>query len=76
MELDAQREKNWLDHFNIKCYPGFHASGHAHGGEILEMIREIRPEKVYPVHTHNQDEFKVLEEEGIQVINPELKRGF
>ncbi|MBE2900492.1 hypothetical protein DNK57_06760 [Methanothermobacter thermautotrophicus] len=31
-----------------------HASGHASGPEILEAIREIEPEKVYPIHTENK----------------------
>jgi len=33
---------------------GMHASGHASGPEILEAIREIEPEKVYPIHTENK----------------------
>ena len=65
---------NGLELFNLPLLnEGFHASGHANGQEILDMIREINPEKVYPVHTVHKDKFKVLEEDGIKIINPVLK---
>ena len=32
---------------------GFHASGHASGQDLLEIIRGISPEIVVPVHTEN-----------------------
>jgi ribonuclease J len=70
MELDVKREKNWLNHFGIECKKGCHASGHASGPEILDMLREIAPESIYPIHTEHQDMFKVLEEDGIKVLDP------
>jgi ribonuclease J len=53
MELDEERKQNWLDHFEIMKYTA-HASGHAAGCEIIEMINEIQPESVIPVHTEKQ----------------------
>ncbi|MBU4536124.1 MAG: MBL fold metallo-hydrolase [Euryarchaeota archaeon] len=73
MEIDARREKNWLEHFNIQIETGYHASGHACRPEIMDMILEINPEKVYPIHTRNKENFKPLEGEGIKVIDPVLK---
>lgn len=43
---------------------------HASGPEIIEAIREIEPEKVYPVHTENKEKFKILEKDKIKIINP------
>ena len=57
MELDEERKRNWLEHFKIKEYFA-HASGHASGGEIREMIGEINPEKVIPIHTEHPELFK------------------
>ncbi|MGC9516740.1 MAG: MBL fold metallo-hydrolase [Methanomicrobiales archaeon] len=73
MVIDYQKAKNWLDHFNLKLIEeGMHASGHANGTEILNMIRQIAPEKVYPIHTVKKEEFHVLRDEGIKVVDPKL----
>jgi ribonuclease J len=75
MQINEDKVKNWLDLFNIRYLDkGFHASGHANGQEILNMIREINPEKVYPIHTEYPEEFDVLEEDGIGVLHPKLKK--
>ena len=73
MELDYEITKNWFDYFNIPIYGSFHVSGHANGPQLLEMIREINPDILYPVHTTCIDLFDVLKDDGIQVIHPELK---
>lgn len=57
MELDEERKKNWLKHFKIKEYFA-HASGHASGPEIREMIKEISPKILIPVHTEHKELFK------------------
>jgi ribonuclease J len=56
MELDEERKQNWLDRFDIVKYSA-HASGHAAGCEIIEMINEIKPENVIPVHTEKPELF-------------------
>ena len=73
MELDYEITKNWLKHFNIPRYESFHVSGHARGPQLLEMIREINPEALYPIHTRHVELFDVLKEDGIKVIHPKLK---
>lgn len=60
MELDEERKQNWLDRFEIVKYSA-HASGHASGREIIEMINQIKPEYVIPVHTEKPDLFKQAE---------------
>lgn len=73
MRIDAKKVKKWLDHFNLKLEKGkYHASGHANGTEILNMIREIQPDSIYPIHTEHVECFDVLKEDGIEVIHPEL----
>ncbi len=73
MEINEAKVLKWLELFNLTLLKkGFHASGHANGVEILNMIRDINPEKVYPVHTVHKDKFKILEDDGIQIIYPTL----
>lgn len=74
MEINERKVKNWLDLFGIRYVKeGFHASGHASGPEILEMIREIKPEKVYPIHTEHPEKFDVLLDDCIEVVHPFCK---
>jgi len=54
MDLDEKRKKNWLQHFGITEY-STHASGHASGKEIHQMINTIQPEHVIPIHTDFPD---------------------
>jgi ribonuclease J len=73
MEINERKVRNWLKLFNLpllnKC---FHASGHANGNEILNMIREVNPDKLYPVHTTHKNKFMELQDDGIKVIYPNL----
>lgn len=57
MELDEERKKTWLKHFNIQEFFA-HASGHASGNEILKMIVEINPQKIIAVHTEHPEIFE------------------
>ncbi|HHY00381.1 MAG TPA: MBL fold metallo-hydrolase [Methanothermobacter sp.] len=71
MEINQAKVQKWLELFKLPLLnEGFHASGHANGQEILNMIRDINPEKVYPVHTIHKNKFQKLSEDGIQVIYP------
>ncbi len=63
MELSENRLVNWLEKFSINKENEhnpyqIHASGHASGPEIVEMIKKIDPETVIPVHTRRSDIFK------------------
>lgn len=64
--LDIERLRNWLRYFEIEFMGDpdskegknlFHASGHASGRELLEMVKEIKPEIFIPVHTENPEFF-------------------
>lgn len=72
MEIDGRRERNWLSHFDIEVHTGYHASGHACRPEILDLVREISPENVYPVHTRDVGAFNVLKDDGIDVLAPPI----
>ena len=65
MEIDFRRVENWLKRFNLLPYHPMHVSGHASGRELLNMIREINPEKLYPIHTESIESFNILKNDGI-----------
>lgn len=81
-ELDLWRLRNWLDHFHIRFVGDpddpsadkrLHASGHASGKDILELIRRIRPKLLIPIHTEKPEFFlEELKGEGIEVRLPEV----
>lgn len=50
MEIDANRARNWLLHFKLQMQET-HASGHASGPELTDMIKKINPGVLFPVHT-------------------------
>jgi ribonuclease J len=86
--LDTKRLHNWIKHFEMTplglpqlhkegwhipdAEQGFHASGHASGPEILEIIQHIKPKMLIPIHTENPEYFvEHLARSGIQVVLPE-----
>jgi len=59
MELDEKRKKHWLEHFGISEF-FVHASGHASGHEIIQMIKCIKPKKLLPIHTEYPELFSKI----------------
>jgi len=63
-EWDMDRLRRWLDFFGIKmegdprANPNdpLHASGHASGPELLEIIHALEPKEVIPIHTQAWNE--------------------
>ena len=63
MELSQKRMLRWLKHFKINVKNDYkpyqiHASGHASGPEIQEMINKIKPKLLVPVHTKKPNLFR------------------
>jgi ribonuclease J len=76
MEIDENRKRHWLGHFKIRERSA-HASGHASGVELIEAIKTISPELVFPVHTEKPEEFKKLVEgTGTVVVLPEIGKSY
>jgi ribonuclease J len=69
--IDLRRVNNWLKLFNLLPYQKIHASGHASGVELKQLISEINPQIIIPIHTEKPELFKNQLREGIQVISPE-----
>lgn len=70
MEISYQKLHNWLDYLGMPLVQ-IHASGHANPFELKEMIREILPKRVVPIHTKSPDLFKkFLSDLNVEVILP------
>jgi ribonuclease J len=53
-----------------------HASGHASGPELVQMVREISPQTLIPIHTENPRYFvEALASESIEVLVPEYGKA-
>lgn len=59
---------NWLDHFGLRFHQA-HASGHASATELFEIVRAVRPQTLYPIHTEHPEAFQRL---GSRVKLPEV----
>ncbi len=58
MDLDEKRVNNWMELFGFGEQVHIHASGHAAGNQITNMIDTIKPKQLIPVHTENVQWFK------------------
>jgi ribonuclease J len=56
-DIEDQVMHNWLDHFKMRFHQ-LHASGHMNRQQITDLIKYVKPKKVFPIHTENQQLFK------------------
>ena len=49
-EFEFERLRNWLDHFGLPMYH-VHCSGHIMPSELKASIEQIKPRKLFPIHT-------------------------
>ena len=56
MELDEARIDNWMTMFGLEKHQ-VHASGHACGEDLRDLVDQISPGTVIPIHTERPDEF-------------------
>jgi ribonuclease J len=57
----------------LRSQPGYHASGHAGGDELVEFVRRVHPEVLIPIHTETPEAWQeLLRGSGIRVRQPRL----
>jgi len=72
MELDYDRLMNWLDAMGVPVYK-VHASGHAMPIDLKDMISEVRPEIVVPIHgEHPEMVMRYFRDLPVKVYIPSL----
>jgi ribonuclease J len=83
---DMRRLTNWIAHFGIRGIglpreelnwairedeKGYHSSGHACGADLLNLIRQINPKILIPIHTEDPNYFvQNLKDTSIEVRVP------
>ena len=60
MEISYERMMNWLNRFDLKFVQS-HCSGHISGGDLRYLIKDIKPNILYPIHTEYPDMFKKID---------------
>ncbi len=56
-DIEDQVMHNWLNHFKMQFHQ-LHASGHMNRQQLTGLINHIRPRRILPIHTENQQLFK------------------
>jgi len=64
--------RNWVEHVGFR-YAQLHASGHAPGAEVGELVRGISAKKVVPIHTEYPELFRQFDRELTWVLEPPVK---
>jgi ribonuclease J len=59
MEISYKRMRNWLNYFNLKFFQA-HCSGHMCGNDLKELIEEVQPKILFPIHTEWPGMFRSL----------------
>jgi len=57
LQLDNQRLQTWLARYDL-TYHQIHTSGHIYGAQLKQVIREINPGVVLPLHTLHPEHFR------------------
>ena len=55
-DIEDEVMHNWLNHFHMRFHQ-LHASGHMNRKQLVERINEVKPKKVFPIHTENPNLF-------------------
>jgi ribonuclease J len=73
--LEKKRHNNWRKMFKIGCndnnFAQIHCSGHISENGLIEMIKEINPKKIFPVHSNNREMLSTLLENQFPIVFPE-----
>jgi len=71
-DVDDRVMHNWLDHFGLEFHQ-MHASGHASGSELEEIIARVRARTVFPIHTEHPEAFR---SDSGTVVSPDLGKPY
>ena len=65
-ELSQERLNAWTEHFGMNKFQS-HCSGHARGSDLLQAVKEIDAETIFPIHTEYPEQFSKISKDLINV---------
>lgn len=83
--LDLRVLLNWLEALDFRLYPEvlaslpqeaaevdnpYHTSGHAPEGDLVEVVKRLKPRYLIPVHTERPERWGEVVGEGVRVLLP------
>ena len=74
-EIEFDKFKNWLDHFGLPMYH-IHCSGHIMPNELKQMITQIKPKTLLPVHTEHPNLFARFMAKTAKIELPERLKSY
>lgn len=74
--IELGKVENWLKLFDLYPYEQIHASGHASGPEIKQLIQNINPKVIYPIHTEYPELFYEIVPKGTKIKKLEKGKKF
>ena len=70
MEIDHWKLMNWLEKYGLPSYSS-HCSGHIRPGELKQLIKDINPDIVVPIHTERPETLQsFIQDLGKQIEFP------
>jgi len=69
-EFNLEREVNTAQLLGLLFYH-IHASGHASSLDLVEMVKQIKPKKLIPIHTENPNAFVKIFSDYTDVVLPQ-----
>jgi ribonuclease J len=67
-DIEDQVMRNWLSHFGLEFHQ-LHASGHLSKKQLIDLIDQVKPKTVFPIHTENQELFE-KQCSKVKIISP------
>jgi len=76
MEIDFNRLTNWLDHYGLPQYH-VHISGHIMPLQLKEILKTIKPKKIFPIHGEHPELFrKFMKNLNSEIILTEKRKEY
>jgi ribonuclease J len=65
-DIEDEVMHNWLNHFKLQFHQ-LHASGHLNRQQINDLINIIKPKRLFPIHTEQQQLFRTINHD-VQIV--------
>jgi ribonuclease J len=70
-EIDEERARRWLANYGLKSVH-CHCSGHASGIELANIVNQIDPKTLIPIHTEEPGLYPILFGDKVKIVQDEI----